>query len=787
MNIKQSLRIIFRNKTYSILNIAGLAIGITASALILLWVEYQVNDNRSVPKMDYLYDIGQIQYYGDDARHFFVAPGPLSEALNSNFAGIRTSTRYSDTGIGFELGDKTFFEKGVYADSTLFSMINLPFVAGNPDVVFDPAYSIVVSRKMALKIFGNTDIVGQTLKVGANLYEITGVFEDRELNGSFRFEWLIPFRVYEDALVAEGRVQKDHWGSNWLKCYVEIVPGADVAGINQRLTSLFTERSDWDDKTQMFIFPLKDMRLYSDFVDGKPTGSGYIRTVRMFFWIGMVILLIACINFMNLSTARSEKRSMEVGVRKTFGAKYPGLVRQFMGESTVITVISLLIALLLVNLCLPPFNSLINYQLAVDFSNPYHLFGLIAAGIVCAVSAGVYPAVYLSSFSPIQALRKMNRNVAGGAVWVRKGLVVFQFAISFVLICATMVIYLQIHHVYKRPLGIEMDRLTFFPATDEVKRGFAAIQQELVNTGYVANAGLSSQHIIRLWSNGGGYQWQGKDENTNPLVSNVNISPDIFATAGMRMEGSDFSFQNFGEKPEVVINRSFATLMGEEGRVGGFVSRGGDPMQIIGIVDDFIFNDISRAKAEPVIFFPGTGNAGNLFVKFAKDKPVGEAMVAVQKVLQAHSPGKSFEPVFMDETFDRMFYNYRFTGKLASLFAILAIFLSCLGLFGLSAYSAEQRTKEIGIRKILGASVWSIIHLLGSNFMKLILSAFAIAVPAGWYASYTWLQSYGYRVSLSWYIFAATGVLVIVIAMLTVSMQAIKSATANPIKSIKTE
>ena len=788
--INQMLRIIFRNKTFSVLNITGLAIGITCAALILLWVEYQVNDNRSVPKIKQLYEIAQNQRYGDDTRTFFVSPGPLSEMLNNGFTGVRTSTRWSRQGTTFELDDKQFFENGVYADSTLLGMINLPFVAGNADLAFKPAYPVLVSQTMAEKIFGRIDVIGETLKEGNNIYEVTGVFKDRERNGTFRFEWLIPFRIYENAMVERGWAQRDNWGNNWLNCFVEIEPGADVKDINRRLTEIYVERSGWGANSEMFIYPVKDRRLYGEFVDGKATGGGYISTVRIFFWIGLAILLIACINFMNLSTARSEKRALEVGVRKTFGAKYAGLVKRFMAESGLITLIAVALAVLLVYLVLPAFNKLINLQLAVDFLNPYHTFGLIGVGLLCAFLAGAYPALYLSSFAPIKTLKKMTKTTTGGVVWVRKGLVVFQFVVSYILICTTIVIYLQIHHVHKRPLGIELDRLVYFQATDEITRNFQAVQYELMNTGYVDGAGLSNQRLINLWSNGGGFQWQGKDESANPLVSFVNISPGVFATAGMRfVEGGDFSFQNFGEKNEVIINRSFAELMGEEGRVGGFVWRneGQVHMQITGIVDDFIYNDMSRAKAEPVIFYANTYGANNLFIKLSKEKPFNEAIPAVQKSLRAYNPENSFEAVFMDETFDNMFSGYRFTGTLATLFAVLAIFLSCLGLFGLTTYSAEQRRREIGIRKVFGASVWNIVTLMGNSFIRLVIIAFVIAIPIAWYVGRNWLQGYGYKISLGWYIFLATALIVGLIAVITVSVQSVRAAMENPVKAIKNE
>ena len=789
MNIKKSFRLIFRNKTYSILNIAGLAIGIAASALILLWVDYQMNPNRSVPKRENLHRIAQNQFYGDDIRTLFVCSSGLFDAINDNLAGVKRSSRYSDETLSFRIDkDHTSFgEYGLYADSSLFAMIDLPFVAGNPQTAFTPAYPVVVSQKMAEKIFGNKDPLGKTLYVNDQIYEVTGVFKDREENGTFRFDWLIPIRILENDYISKGWLQRGGWG-NWMYCYVETEPHADINSINQYLTTVLRERSGWGDRNEIFIYPIQRLRLYSEFKDGKPTGSGYIRTVRMFFVIGMAILLIACINFMNMNTARSQKRALEVGMRKTFGAKYLQLIGQFMGESALVTFISLAVGVVLVLYALPLFNYLFSLHLAVDITNPYHSIGLLAVGLLCTLLSGIYPAFYMSSFSPIHTLKKMKTNVAGSAGLVRKGLVVFQFAISYVLICSTAIIYLQIRHVQNRSLGMELKHLMMFQAPDELERNFAAVQEALINTGVVTHAGLSSQQMINLWYNSGGYNWQGKAPDVNPLVSHVNISPGLIETTGIKFsEGVDFTWQYFGEKPEVIINRSFADLMGEEGRVGGFVEKGEFTAQIIGIVEDFVFNNYTKEKAEPVILLPNTSDAERLFVRLKQGVRESEATGIIRETLQQFVPGASFEPSYMDEMFDRRFNDQRFTGKLAGLFAALAVFLSCMGVFGLSAYAAEQRTKEIGIRKVLGASVWDIVYLLGRNFMQLFLIALVIGLPAAWYAGRMYLQGIEYRISLQWYIFVGAALLVFLIAMLTVSAQALKAATANPVNAIKSE
>ena len=791
MNIKQSFRIIFRNKTYSILNIAGLAIGIAASALILLWVEYQMNPNRSVPKREHLYNVVQNQYYGDDVRTFFTCSSGLFDAMNENLAGVKRTTRYSSSVLTFRNNENnsSFGEWGVYADSSLFSMIDLPFIAGNPQMAFEPAYPVVISQKMAQKIFGNNHPLGKTLYVSDQLYEVTAVFNDREENGTFRFEWLIPFRIYENDQIARGWQQSGGWGNNWFNCFIETEDHTDISAINRRLTSVFRERSGWGERNEIFIYPVQQQRLYGEFKDGKPTGSGYIRTVQMFFIIGMAILLIACINFMNMNTARSQKRTMEIGVRKVFGAKYLRLIGQFMRESTFVTFISLAIAVVLVLLALSPFNQLISLHLAVDVANPYHSLGLLGVGLLCALFSGIYPAFYMSSFSPIHTLKKLKTKT-GNAGMIRKGLVVFQFTVSFVLICVTTIIYLQIHHVQNRPLGLETKNLVLFQAPDEIRRNFAAVQDALINTGVVAHSGLSNQRMIDIGSNGGGFNWQGKAPDVNPLISFVSVSPGLMEAAGIRFsEGRDFSWQYNGEKQEVIINRSFADIMGEEGRAGNLIERGDFKAQITGIVEDFVFNNYTQGKAGPVLIFPQTEHTGWLFVfvRLKENVRPGEAIATAQKTLQQFIPDALFEPSYMDEIFDNGFQGQRFAGKLAGLFAALAVFLSCMGLFGLSAFAAEQRTKEIGIRKVLGASIWDVVYMLGRSFMQLLLIALIIGVPAAWYAGRMYLQSYEYRMSLSMYIFAGAALLVFLIAMLTVSAQSLKVAMANPVKAIKSE
>ena len=790
MSIRQSFRIIFRNKTYSILNIFGLTIGITSAALIFLWVEYMVNQNRAIPNSENLYDIGQHQRYGDQINTSFVASGPLSETLKNEFPEIKRNARLSDRlYVSFvpENTQNTFSEPGYYADSTLMMMISMEFIRGNAQIAFNAATPIVISENMAEKIFGQEDPVGKIMKTEEESYEVTGVFKNNPKNTSFQFEWLAPFSIMERSYVEKGWVSNTNWRSNWLYYTVEVMPGADIDAINKKLARLIPDRIPGDN-TGFFIYPINKQLLYGEFKDGVETGGGYIRTVRLFFMIGLVILLIACINFMNLSTARSQKRALEVGVRKTFGAKRKKLIKQFLNESGLITCISLLISVGLIYLVLPAFNSLVSRELFIDWTNLYIWGGLIGIGLLCTFLAGSYPAFYLSSFSPLTTLKKQKTGNMGHAGLIRQGLVVFQFAMAFILICSTFAIFRQIQFGQQRDLGMNKENLVYYPVTNDIRNSHEAVKDQLVNSGFVENAGLSSQTILSILSNGSGYEWQGKNPDTNPLISIVFASPGLIETTGLKMiDGKEFSSYHI-DGSYVIINQRLAEMMGEEGRVGGKIRQSGgavDNYEIIGIVKDFVFNNIYNEKPEPVLFKCYAFVTSHLFIRLRPGVNQIESTAKMKTILQSFSPNEAFEHTFMEDRFDRMFSSQRQEGQLAALFAGLAIFISCLGLFGLSAFSAEQRRKEIGIRKVLGASIPDILVLLGKNYMILTMISFAIGIPVAWYITSRYLQGHAYRISLGWELFAEVAVLVILIAMLTVGIQSLRAATANLVKSMK--
>jgi ABC-type antimicrobial peptide transport system permease subunit len=752
------------------------------ATLIFLWANYHLRYNREFPNAENIYEIGCHQYYGDEIHTFFVASGPLSKTLDETFPEIKRNARMVSCNLNFKREDTEQFYSGYgsYIDSTIFTMLRMEFVRGNPATAFPSKTSLVISEKMAQRCFNDDDPIGKIMKMDETNFEVTGVYKNLNKNTSFTYEWMAPFQFYENIW------SSDQWNTYWLNMYVEIVPNADVNAINQKLKPLVAEKTDGKSDSELFIYPVTQRHLYS-FREGIEV-SDYIKTVRLFLGIGALILLIACINFMNLATARSQKRTLEVGVRKAFGAKRFTLLNQFLGESGMVTAVALLIAVGLVLLCLPYFNGLLSMSLVFDFTDWNNWAGLLGIGVICSLLAGSYPAFYLSSFSPMTIFQKLKIKTAGSVVFIRKGLVVFQFAVSFVLICITLVIFLQIRHAGNREIGFDKENVVTYLISANIKQSYVAVQNELMASGIVENAGMCCHSLFEIWSNGGGWNWQGKSPEANPLISVTYCTPGLIETAKLTLEdGRDFTIGD-AEKNLIIINRTLANIMGEEGRIGGRIRQGEgeeNTLEIIGIVNNFVFNNVFQTTPEPLMLYYHPEGINYLYVRLKSNANTAESLEQIDRTLQKFSPNQQFNAVFMDDSFKRIFYG-RFTEqKFSFLFAALAVFISCLGLFGLSSFSAEQRRKEIGIRKTLGATVGNLVGLLIRNFFVLIGISFIIAIPIAWYVTHRWLADFQYRIEESWLLFAVVGVLVIVIAALTVGVQSLRAAMANPVKVIQ--
>ena len=790
---KTTFRNLWKNKSYSFLNIFGLAIGIACAGLIFLWVEDEMNFDNFNVKKDRLYFARVNAVVDAGVWTHWSTPGIMAPAMQQGIPGIANTCRTSegDTRLLFSIGNKSVYASGKYAEPSIFSMFTLPFVQGNAATAFKQLYSIVITEKTAKKIFGDDkNVIGKPVRVDNEQdYIITGVVKDIPENSSLQFEWLAPFQIwYRQSPWAY------EWANNCVSTYVELKPAANVGNINKQLYNFVQKRAPTS-SGHVFLFSMNDWHLRGQFENGKPTGGGQIEYVRLFTIIAWIMLLIACINFMNLATARSEKRAREVGVRKVLGAGKQNLIFQFIGEAIIMAFTAAVFAVIIMLLILPAFNLLVQKNISLNILNPLHFTALLSITFICGLIAGSYPSLYLSSFKPIFVLKGIKLKTGSAAV-IRKGLVVLQFAISIVLIIATIVIYQQIQHIKSRSLGFNKENLVQIYLQGDMSKHFDVIKQDLLNIGSVQNVSLADHEIMNGGNNTDGISWQGKTSGKLVISWRV-VNPDFFATCGMKiLKGRNFeasdtvNFDKSSFRPNVIITQSLAKLMGTEDALGKSLFDADDTLlhaTVVGVVNDYVYGDM-YGKPDPAIFCNAAPRfASVMYVRLKAQSNTENALAKIEAVIKKNNPAYPFTYQFVDDQFNQMFLNEQLISKLSRVFAALAIIISCLGLFGLAAYTAERRTKEIGVRKVLGASVAGITTLLSKDFLQLVAVACLLAFPVAWWMMHNWLQNYQYRIEIGWWIFLAAGISAILIALITISFQSVKAAIANPIKSLRTE
>lgn len=789
---KTTFRSLSKNKGYSFLNIAGLAIGIACAGLIFLWVEDEMNYDQFNAKKDQLYYVRENQKYDTYTATFGSTPGILAPAMQSEIPGIANTCRMNEDNASklITIGDKSMYASGHYAEPSVFSMFSFPFVQGNAANAFKELHSMVITEKTAKKFFGtDKDVIGKTVRVDNKQdYVITGVLKDIPANSSVQFEWLSPFQIWFDA-----SEWAHHWGNNCLSTYVELKPGVNAATINKQLYNFIQQREP-SSIARPFLFSMNDWHLRNDFDNGVQTGNGRIQYVHLFSAIAWIILLIACINFMNLATARSEKRAREVGVKKVLGAGKRNLILQFIGEALFMALLSAVFAVLIMSLTLPVFNTLVQKDLSLGLSNPLHITALLLITLICGLVAGSYPSLYLSSFKPIMVLKGLKLKDSSAAV-IRKSLVVVQFSVSIILIISTIIIYQQIQHVKNRNLGLDKNNLLDIGMTGDMAKNYTPIKQQLLNTGMVESVALSDYTTLYGGNNTGGLTWDGKTSTAQILISQRNVSPGYFHTSGIKiLEGRDVTETDsaiVNKTINMVITQSLEKLMGKGSAVGKMLHYDGDTSgmqaQVVGVVNDYVYGDM-YGKPDPVMFFYiKPENTSEMYVRLQPQADVEKALTQIGSIIQKNNPSYPFTYQFVDDQFANMFSSEALISNLSKVFAALAILISCLGLFGLAAYTAERRTKEIGIRKVLGASVSNITTLLSKDFLQLVAFSCIVAFPVAWWMMHNWLLGYQYRIEISWWIFLIAGIASILIALITISFQSIKAAITNPVKSLRTE
>jgi len=786
--LKTYFKIAFRNlwktKGYSFLNIFGLAIGITCASLIFLWVEDELTYDDYFANKANIYVVKSKQTYGNDTYVFNATPGKFAEAVKAEIPGIKEATRWSgNVNRLFSKQDEGIYQIGGYADPSFSRIFSLHFLEGDPKTALQDVHSIIISASMAHRLFGKENALGKLLKVdNEETYSVAGVVEDIPKNNSIQFDWVIPFINYEQT-----HESLQYWGNNATVTYVLLKDQNSFSAVNKKIFDFVYEKTDHNVTFfRNFLYPMERWRLYNSFKGGFEE-EGLIKNVRLFSIIAWVILIIACINFMNLATARSEKRAREVGVRKVVGAGKRSLIRQFLGESILLAVLSGLFAIVLVYLFLSPFNHLVEKELQVNLLNSTHIVFLLSIMLICGLISGSYPAFYLSSFNPISVLKGLKLKSAN-ATFIRRILVIGQFAASITLIICTLLIFQQIRYVKNRDLGFDRNAVITMAIQGNIAEHMEVIKEELKQTGVVDQVGSSNWSMLNIHSNTGGISWEGKDPNLEALISYNHIDQDLLPTLNLHLaKGRNFHAQLLGDSASVIVNQAFAKLIQKDGDVVGHTIIWGDrPMTIIGVLQNFVYNDV-YSPTEPLVLDGAKNSSGTLYIKAKSGVPLSDAIAKIQHVMKINNPAYPFEYHFLDEDFEQKFKSETTIQNLAGVFAVLSIAISCLGLFGLAAFMAERRKKEIGIRKVLGATVYSLTNLLSKEFVMLVLLSCLIAFPLAYWFMNDWLNNFEYRTPIHWWVFFIAGCTALLIALLTVSSQTIKTALMNPTKSLREE
>ena len=804
--LKTALRNLWKNKGFSSINIFGLAIGLTTCMLILFFVADETSyDNYNVNK-DRIFRVdGDIQFGGN---HFILAvcQEPMGPTLKKDFPAIKQYTRFRNYG-GFLLkkGNNNIQEdRVIFADSTMFDVFTLPMIAGNPKTALVDPRSVVITEKMAKKYFNSTDVVGKSLVYNdtGNL-KITGVIKDIPKQSHFNFDFFVSINGSLQAW------EINNWLSHNLNTYVLLDKNADPKKLNAQLDAftikylepqvkqvLNTDMKDFK-KTGNFVHysltPITDIHLHSN-KTAELGPNGNIQYVYIFSVAALLVLLIACVNFMNLSTARSSSRSKEVGVRKVLGSMRRNLVIQFLVESLLISLVGLLIAVGFAWLLLPYFNELSGKDMRMLelFSKPWLLPSLFVLMIAVGIAAGSYPAFFLSSFRPVDVLKgKVSKGFKGG--WLRSALVIFQFFVSIVLIISTIVIYKQLDYIRNKDIGFNREQVLIIQNTNALTTQAKAFKEEVMKIGGVQAATMTGFLPTSDWRSDSPL-WPDATLDQKKAVSLQmwTVDADYIPTLGMTMaKGRNFSKQMLTDSGAVIINEAAAKLLGFPDPVNQKVYTLEDinanktkAFTIVGVVKNFNFSSL-REQVTPLALFMQEQNGRIAFRINTKNIP---ALISqVENKWKTMAPSQPFSYSFMNDDFNNIYQTEQKIGRLFISFAVFAILIACLGLLGLVAYAAEQRTKEIGIRKVLGASVTNIITMMSRDFLKLVLIASIIAFPLAWYAMHKWLQDFAYRISISAWIFVGAGLIAILIAFITIGFQAVKAAVANPVKSLRTE
>lgn len=791
--LKIAWRNIVNNKVYSAINILGLAAGMAVALLIALWVFNEYSYDKFLPNYKQLYRVELNFTSQHDGEHTQSALAiPLADVLRKEIPGIKHAAETDWVGWQWHdllVGNNKLYLGGGATHPDFLQIFQYPFVKGNAKSALSETYSIILTESTAKALFGDKDPMNKYVRFDnkQNL-KVTGVLKDLPKNATLQFSYLTPFS-FKEQTEAWMKNARTTWTNNSFNAFVELEPGVTYAQIAPKIKNIVYQRSPQMRvaKPVVILHPLKDWHLYSDFKNGKAVG-GFIDYVRMFSIIGILVLIIACINFMNLSTARSEKRAREVGVRKAIGSQRKDLIFQFLTESILITFIAFLFSVLFVQLALPAFNELIGSSITVPFANPLFWVLMMLYVLITGLLAGSRPAFYLSSFNPVTVLKGAIQ-IGKAAALPRKVLVVLQFSCSIALIISTVIVYQQIQYAKNRPTGYSADRLMMTDMSGDLETNYNALKNDLLASGVVESVASASSPITNVYSHMSLDKWPGKnpgDESVN--IAAISVSDTYFKTLGIKFkEGHDFSSNWGADTLNVVLNEAAVKRIGLKNPINQLVSWNGSnsPCRIIGVVKDALMES-PFTPVEPTVFNHGRGG-NNTMYRLTRNANTHDAIQKITKIFDTYNPAYPYIYQFVDDEYNHKFNLEMLVGKLAGIFAGLAIFISCLGLFGLAAYVAEQRTKEIGIRKVLGASIAQVWILLSRDFILLVMISCVIASPIALYFLQHWLQKYDYRITIGPGVFVLSAIMAFIITIITISFQAIKAALTNPVKSLRSE
>lgn len=783
--LKIAWRNMTRNQAFSIINILGLGLGIACSLLIMLWVQDERKVDGFHANGNYLYQVYQRRTFDGKKEGDYHTQGLLAQELKRNFpeiqyaSGLETNLWYT-----FEAGEKIYKMEGSFAGTDFFSMFSFPLLEGTAASALTSPEALAISRNMAEQFFGSAaDAIGKTIRFDNKQdLKVTAVFENIPVNASQRFDFLRSWEAY---------TQENPWVNNWSNTspgtIVQLRPDADPAVVETKLKDFvyrFAPRLQGL-QIELGLQPYEEKYLHTQFRNGQPA-TGRIEYIRLFTVVSVFILLIACINFMNLATARSAKRAREVGVRKVVGALRTSLIGQFVGEAVLMTFCALLVAIVLCTMLLPLFNNITGKELYLPFNEPIFWGALVGLLLITGLVAGSYPALFLSSLKPVRVL-KSSLKTGNGAGFFRRALVVFQFSLSAFLIVAMLVIDRQMHYIQTKNLGYDRENLVYIPIEGELIGRYELFKEQARNVRGVQDVSKMRNSPTFIEHHTDDIDWPGRNRDFIVNFADVVVGYDFLKTMHLQLqEGCDFSKAFGTDSVAFLLNETAVQKMGLKNPVGQSISWGQKRGTVIGVLKDFHFTSIHDPIEPLIIRVDDRWNWGTILVRVQAGM-TRETVAALEKICHDLNPKYPFTYQFSDLEYTKLYRSEQVVNKLSNLFAFLAIFISCLGLFGLASFTAEQRIKEIGVRKVLGASMADIVELLASNLLKPVVIAILIAFPVAWYAMYQWLDDFAYRVKLEWWVFAVAGIITIGIALLTISFQSIKAAVMTPVASLRTE